>query len=127
MSAEALRPHARRRENSAGGGSLLTVRLDRRLPDVNRTDAVPAEYDRYGRFAILRSGTLWFAEVASSHPATTAEGFYWALSGRTLFISPRGSTYRWQSHITYEVIVWLLKRLHLQQYEKRLRLARSQQ
>ena len=72
---------------------ILLVDLDHRLPDVDSYEDVPREYERYGRCAILRGGAFWFGEVNSSHPPSTQEGFYWAVSGNVLHISPRGARY----------------------------------
>jgi hypothetical protein len=67
------------------------VDLSRKLPDISSFDDIPGDLERYGRCAILRDGEFWFAETLSIHPATTVEGFYWGLSGNTLYISPRGA------------------------------------
>ena len=69
---------------------ILTVDLSRRLPDINRYDSVPTDFERYGRCAVLRNGAFWFGEENTSHPSSTQEGFYWAISGNVLFFSPRG-------------------------------------
>lgn len=101
--------------------SVLTVDLTRRLPDIDRAEDVPQDLERFGRFAILRGGGFWFGEVNSSHPQSTENGFYWGLARGTLFISPRGSTYRWTTHITDERIRELSRRLRLKGRYKQFR------
>ena len=91
----------------------LTVDLTRRLPDVDRAGAIPSDIEDYGRFGILRSVSLWFGSVRSSHPATTLVGFYWAISNKRMYISPRGSNVEWQSHISADVIRDLVTRIGL--------------
>jgi len=68
----------------------LTISLERRLPDINKPSALPSEYDDYGRIAVLKSGKIWIGGIGSSHPRDTVEGFYYALAGDTLYLSPRG-------------------------------------
>jgi hypothetical protein len=64
-----------------------------RLPDINSYTALDRYgYRTYGRFAILRDGSLWVGDLHSSHPQDTEVGWYWAVSGENkLLISPRGS------------------------------------
>ena len=83
---------------------VLTIDLTRRLPDINKYNNIPEDLERYGRCAILRSGSFWYGEVNSSHPPSTQEVFYWAISGNILYFSPRGSAYRWEENITDELI-----------------------
>lgn len=89
----------------------IIVDCSRRLPDVNRERDVPSDLDWYGRCAIVRDGTLWLGGVSSSHPRTTATGFYVGLSGRTLFVSPRGCTLDWEDLVTAELVQFVLQRL----------------
>lgn len=73
-------------------GRELVVRLTR-LPDVDSPRAA-AEHrlTRYGRFALTRGGSFWFANERSSHPPTTAVGWYWAVTADgSLLVSARGS------------------------------------
>jgi len=73
-------------------GRELVVRLTR-LPDVDSPRAA-AEHGltRYGRFALTRGGSFWFAYERSSHPPTTAVGWYWAVApDGALLVSTRGS------------------------------------
>jgi len=93
------------------GEQVLLVDLERSLPDVDSYDSVPAEYERYGRCAILRNGAFWFGEVNSSHPPSTQEGFYWAVAGNVLYISPRGARYRFQEHVNDEFIRNLARKI----------------
>ncbi|GAB1432145.1 hypothetical protein MASR2M29_07700 [Spirochaetota bacterium] len=70
----------------------LVIRLTR-LPDI---DSPKAASDhgllRYGRFALTRAGSFWFAHERSSHPPTTLTGWYWAIAtDGTLLVSARGS------------------------------------
>lgn len=70
----------------------LVVRLTR-LPDID-SPSVAANHGlvHYGRFAVTRNGSFWFAYERSSHPSTTAVGWYWAIaSDGALLISARGS------------------------------------
>lgn len=83
---------------------VLTIDLSKRLPDINSYTNVPEDLERYGRCAILRSGAFWFGEVKSSHPPSTLEGFYWAISKDVLYFSPRGAAYRWKEFITDNLI-----------------------
>jgi hypothetical protein len=55
----------------------------------------------------------WFGLAPSSHPPTTLEGFYWALSGNVLYLSPRGASWGWERHIRDELIDFLARRLCL--------------
>jgi hypothetical protein len=105
--------------------SYLVVDLTRRLPDENSHSKVLAEYDDYGRFAILKNGTLWYAGRHSSHPSDTQDGFYWALSGNTLYLSPRGSTYNWPGIMTDEIIRTLARRLNLQKRYRQFKVVRD--
>ncbi len=70
----------------------LTIRLIR-LPDIHRLQAVSDHgYVRYGRFAVLRGGSFWFADAVSSHPGDTDTGWYWAITpGGELLVSARGA------------------------------------
>ncbi len=92
---------------------VLTVELSVRLPDINSYRNLPAEYEDYGRFAVLNSGNLWNGPIASSHPGTTYEGFYWARCKDTLFLSPRGSTMNWPGIMTDDLIRRLIRKLNL--------------
>ena len=51
---------------------ILTVDLTRRLPDIDSYDALPPEYNDYGRFAVLRNGVYWNAPITSSHPPSAS-------------------------------------------------------
>ena len=102
--------------------NVLTVDLTRRLPDVDCIDQVPPDIERFGRFALLHNGALWFGELNTSHPPTTENGFYWAISENRLYISPRGSTYRWTSHITDDVVREVARRAGLRRWYKWYRL-----
>ena len=64
-----------------------------RLPDINSVQALEKYgYTSYGRFAILRGGGLWFGDFHSSHPASTATGWYWAVDRNgDLLVSARGA------------------------------------
>jgi hypothetical protein len=104
------------KSDNFSGKRVLVIDLERRLPDVDRYDAVPEDIDRYGRCAILRNGAFWFGEVNSSHPPTTQEGFYWAVSESTLFISPRGASYRWKEYVDEEFVRLLARKIGLQRY-----------
>jgi hypothetical protein len=92
---------------------VITVDLTVRLPDINQRKYIPKHFDDYGRFAILSNGSLWHGPCSSSHPRTTRDGFYWAKSGDTLYLSPRGALLGWPGIITDEIIQWLLTSLHL--------------
>jgi hypothetical protein len=98
---------------------VLEVELERRLPDIDCYDEMPEDLDRYGRCAILRNGAFWFSEENSSHPSTTQEGFYWAVSKSTLFISPRGASYRWKEYVNEDFIRLLARKIGLQRYFKK--------
>jgi hypothetical protein len=91
----------------------LTIDLTVRLPDVNRENDIPTQYDDYGRFAVLKGGSYWFAGVRSSHPDVRA-GFYWALNraDNTLYISPRGAVSDLQS-LDDELVFFLIDKLGL--------------
>ena len=91
---------------------LQKIDLSKRLPDIHKHEELSEEFDSYGRFGILQNGVYWFGGIKSSHPAVQ-EGFYWALKNGTLFISPRGSTYQWTTHLTQDILQWLLKKLEL--------------
>lgn len=101
---------------------VLEIDLSRRLPDVNRHSAVPPEFESYGRVAVLNSGSLWFGGTASSHPPTTKEGFYWALSGSVLHLSPRGAAWGWERHITDDLIRFLADKLSLRRRFRQFRM-----
>ncbi len=104
---------------------ILTVDLSRRLPDIDSYDSLPPEYDDYGRFAVLRTGALWNGPITSSHPPTTRDGFYWALSGDTLYLSPRGSTMGWPEIMTKELIRWIARRIGLKRRYAQFRMRRE--
>jgi hypothetical protein len=99
----------------------LTVDLTCRLPDINRNRDLPPEYEEYGRFAVLNNGRFWNGDIRSSHPPNTRDGFYWAIRGSTLFLSPRGSTYNWPQVISDDLIRWLVRRLALSASHGRIR------
>ena len=70
----------------------LTVKSSRLLDCNDPTVAASHGYLSYGRFALLRDGKLWFGDTRSSHPSTTARGWYWAVDGEgCLVLSPRGA------------------------------------
>ena len=92
---------------------ILTIDLTRRLPDIDSYDSLPAEYEEYGRFAVLRNGTYWSAPIMSSHPPTTKDGFYWAVIGDTLYLSPRGTTMGWPEIMTDDLIRWIARKIGL--------------
>ena len=102
----------------------LVVDLERRLPDVDSYDEVPEEYERYGRCAILRSGAFWFGELNSSHPPSTQEGFYWAVAGNVLYISPRGARYGFRDYVDDEFIRRLARKIGLKRRYRYFRIAR---
>ena len=102
--------------------NILTVDLSRRLPDIDRAADIPKDLEDYGRCAVLRNGALWFAPVKSSHPASTREGFYWALKADTLYISPRGAAWRWTDYLTPEFINYLFEKLKLNRRFNRYRI-----
>ncbi len=83
--------------------------IQKNLPDVNY---VPPEFDKYGRFAITTDNLFWVGEEKSSHPPNTKEGFYYALAGKTLYISPRGNILSTAS-LNKKIISLLLKHLRL--------------
>lgn len=89
----------------------ILIDFTKRLPDINKYSQLPQGFSDYGRFAITNSNNLWFAGIISSHPSDTKNGFYWATSGGTVFISPRGSNFGFPQNITQDIIVWLLKKL----------------
>lgn len=92
----------------------LMVDLSRKLPDISSFDDIPSDLARYGRCAILRDdGGFWFAETLSIHPATTVEGFYWGLSGNTLYLSPRGAAFNWEKFITDDFARFIAKKAGL--------------
>lgn len=88
---------------------------------MNRADQVPPDLESYGRFAILRSGAFWCGPVESSHPSTTENGFYWGLRGNRLYVSPRGSTYAWRTHVTPAVVRTLADRIGVRRRFRRFR------
>ncbi len=90
-----------------------TINFTKRLPDINKQSQLPPGYNDYGRFAITNNGNLWFAGISSSHPPDTKDGFYWALSSYSLFISPRGSTFGFPEIIGEDIINWLLDKLRI--------------
>ncbi len=92
----------------------LIVHLTR-LPDINSLQAV-AEHGLvcYGRFAITRNGSFWFAYERSSHPFTTAIGWYWAIAlDGALLVSARGSALDGQALFAEHapVLAMLIERL----------------
>ncbi len=91
----------------------ITINFTKRLPDINKQSQLPSDYSDYGRFAITNKGNLWFAGISSSHPPDTKDGFYWALSGNTIFISPRGSTFGFPEIIGNDIIEFLLDKLRI--------------
>ncbi len=92
---------------------VLVVNLTRRLPDIDQLESLPEDLDTYGRFAILQSGILWFGDIHSSHPGTATACFYWAVGGRTLYISPDGSTLGWQDLINEKTVKFIAGELKL--------------
>ena len=104
---------------------ILTVDLTRRLPDIDSYKALPPEYDDYGRFAVLRTGAIWNGPITSSHPPMTRDGFYWALSGDTLSLSPRGSTMGWPQIMTNKLIRWIARRIGLKRRYSTFRVYRE--
>jgi hypothetical protein len=95
---------------------VLTVNLSRRLPDIDQLASLPDDLEYYGRFAILKSGILWFGDIHSSHPGTSLARFYWAVGNRTLFISPDGSTLGWQDLINAKTVKFIASQLKLRKY-----------
>jgi hypothetical protein len=91
----------------------LFVDLTVRLPDVSSYAAMSPEHSRYGRFAVTESGHFWAAEVVSSYPSNLKDGFFWAISGEKLLISPRGSTYGYPNSITPKLLCELLDYLRM--------------
>lgn len=107
--------------NNNTGNKYLKIDLTIRLPDVHSIRSLPDEYISYGRFAILRTGSLWFTNsAAASHPQNTLVGYYWALNSSkdTLFISPRGVKYKWHEMLSDEVLKSIIKKLCLNKYRK---------
>jgi hypothetical protein len=92
---------------------VLVVDLSRRLPDISQLESMPEDIEQYGRFAVLQSGMLWFGDIHSSHPGTATACFYWALGDHTLYISPDGSTLRWQELINAKTVRFLADNLKL--------------
>ncbi|MFP4431984.1 MAG: hypothetical protein ACLFPV_12095 [Spirochaetaceae bacterium] len=92
---------------------ILIVDLTRRLPDIGSLESMPEDIEQYGRFALLQSGMLWFGDIHSSHPGTATACFYWAIGDRTLYISPDGSTLRWQELINAKTVRFLADNLKL--------------
>jgi hypothetical protein len=91
----------------------LFVDLTVRLPDISSYAAMGPEYSRYGRFAVTESGHFWAAEVVSSYPSNMKDGFFWAISGGKLLISPRGSTYGYPNSVTPKLLGDLLDYLRM--------------
>jgi hypothetical protein len=104
---------------------VITVDLTVRLPDIDRPENIPANFDEYGRFAILSSGSLWHGPYSTSHPHNTRDGFYWAKSGDTIYLSPRGSLLGWPDIITDEIILWLLTSLDLRRKYSQVRVVQG--
>ena len=69
----------------------MMIRITR-LPDINSAQALEKyRYASFGRFALLRGG-LWFGGLHSSHPPSTATGWYWAVDRNgDLLVSARGA------------------------------------
>jgi len=65
----------------------------RRLPDINKTeDLARFGLAAYGRFSVLRDGSLWVGGLMASHPQETKAGFYWAVPATgELVVSTRGN------------------------------------
>ena len=101
---------------------VLTINLSRRLPDINNYNAIPEDLEKYGRCAILRSGALWFGAENTSHPPSTQEGFYWAIAGDVLYLSPRGAAYRWEEFITDDIIRFVSVKTGLKRRYSRFRI-----
>ena len=91
----------------------LQIELSRRLPDAARLRDVPPDLDWYGRCAVLRDGSFWVGSYQSSHPFTTAAGFYIGLSDRTLYVSPRGCTAGWQKDLLPGLLEYVVTYLKL--------------
>jgi len=72
--------------------NVLVVKSGR-LPDLaGAEEARERGLLAYGRFALLRDGSLWTGDARSSHPADTARGWYWAIDTMgDLILSPRGA------------------------------------
>lgn len=72
--------------------NILVVKSGR-LPDLEGADeARERGLLAYGRFSLLRDGSLWVGDARSSHPADTARGWYWAVDTMgDLILSPRGA------------------------------------
>ena len=75
-----------------GPMDILVVKSGR-LPDLDGPEeARERGLLAYGRFALLRDGSLWIGDARSSHPADTARGWYWAIDTMgDLILSPRGA------------------------------------
>lgn len=82
----------------------LIIDLSVRLPDINNYSNLDPSFQDYGRIAIDRNDNITVMGIRSSHPSNTTMGFYWAISDNVLYISPRGSTYNWESYITEEFV-----------------------
>jgi len=72
--------------------NILVVKSGR-LPDLEGADdARERGLLAYGRFALLRDGSLWLGDARSAHPADTAKGWYWAIDTMgDLILSPRAA------------------------------------
>ena len=78
----------------------MTLRVSlARLPDIDSVSGLARHgLTDYGRFALLRDGSFWFAGLASSHPRDCAVGWYWAITAEGgLLVSARGAARDGQS------------------------------
>lgn len=68
--------------------------VQRQLPDINKFQQLPTEYDNYGRFGITTNGSFFVCGIHSSHASNTKIGGYWAcdLANNILYLSPRGNS-----------------------------------
>ena len=62
----------------------------------------------YGRAAILNTGSLWVGNEKTSHPKCKI-GFYYAVSGNVLFLSPRGVASDWMDSVSDDLIRMIAK------------------
>jgi hypothetical protein len=92
----------------------MTIRVTR-LPDINSDrDLERHGYASYGRFALLRGGGLWFGDFHSSHPASTATGWYWAVDRNgDLLVSARGAVLDVEMLVRErkDILAWLVSEL----------------
>jgi hypothetical protein len=62
-----------------------------RLPDIN-SNIDRYGFRAYGRFALLRNGSIWFGDIRSCHPFNCQIGWYWAIANTgELLVSARGA------------------------------------